>query len=165
MQRTEPLPPDALNKLEKTTTTNSCALGFPGGTANSWLLLGLGMKPHVVAATSRFLVTTFTFGTFVAYIISGQLRLTYALAYGLINLAAAPVGMALFRRAALPSLALLTLSLAMGAAAMGAFVGAEFAPAVQYQVARLAGAAPTRPIEDGFHLYRFCRGHEVFAPH
>ena len=42
-----------------------CALGFPGGTAMSWLMLGLRVRPHVVAATSRFLVMAFTFGTFV----------------------------------------------------------------------------------------------------
>lgn len=31
----------------------------------SWLMLSLRVRPHVVAATSRFLVMSFSFGTFI----------------------------------------------------------------------------------------------------
>jgi hypothetical protein len=37
----------------------ACALGLPAGPTMAWLLLNLGLKPHVVAGTSRFLVLCF----------------------------------------------------------------------------------------------------------
>jgi hypothetical protein len=37
----------------------ACALGLPAGPMMAWLLLNLGLKPHVVAGTSRFLVLCF----------------------------------------------------------------------------------------------------------
>ena len=99
-----------------------------------------------------------------AYVISGTLRVRHALVYGAVNLIVAPVGMAAFRRAALPSSALLALSLAMGTISMAAFAALELAPALMYLKRRLAGEAALRPLEDGFKLARFCRAHEVL-PH
>ncbi len=69
--------------------------------------------------------------------------------------------MALFRRAAPPSSLLLLISLGIGLAAMGAFAGAELLPAVQYAVRRLRERAPSRPMEDGFSMARFCRAHDL----
>jgi hypothetical protein len=37
----------------------ACAVGVPAGPMMAWLLLNLGLKPHVVAGTSRFLVLCF----------------------------------------------------------------------------------------------------------
>jgi uncharacterized membrane protein YfcA len=37
----------------------ACALGLPAGPMMAWLLLHLGLKPHVMAGTSRFLVLCF----------------------------------------------------------------------------------------------------------
>ncbi|KAI8465134.1 MAG: hypothetical protein J3K34DRAFT_438042 [Monoraphidium minutum] len=101
---------------------------------------------------------TFTFGTFVAYIITGNLRVSYALAYGLINLMVAPLGMSLFRRAALPSHVLLLFSAAMGLAAMGALAAMQLAPWARQFAGVAAGREAPR---DGnmFALARFCEGH------
>jgi hypothetical protein len=70
-----------------------CALGLPGGPMMAFMLLALGLKPEVVAGTSRFLVLCFTFGSFVAHIIAGSLEPTLAASFGLLNLALAPLGM------------------------------------------------------------------------
>lgn len=75
----------------------------------------------------------------------------------------APVGMSLFRRAALPSSAILAVSLAIGVASAAAFAAGELAPALRYLTARLDGGAPLRPLEDGFQMARFCRAHEMHA--
>lgn len=99
-----------------------------------------------------------------AYIISGNLRIRHALVYGAVNLIVAPVGMAAFRRAALPSSALLALSLAMGMVSMAAFAALELAPSLVYLRRRLEGGAALRPLEDSFSLARFCRAHDIF-PH
>lgn len=139
-----------------------CALGFPAGPFFSWLLIGMRVKPHVIAATSRFLVMLFTFGSFVAYIISGNLRRNYALIYGAINLLLAPLGMVLFHRARLPSHLLLSISLAMGVIAMGAIAGAEVAPWLQHFVLQRHGVGSDLRIENTFNIGRFCHGHQYY---
>ncbi|GBF89957.1 hypothetical protein Rsub_02661 [Raphidocelis subcapitata] len=139
----------------------SCAVGLPGGPLLAWLLLGLRVKPHVVAATSRFLVTCFLLGSFVAYVIAGNLHLSYALVYGLINLALAPLGTWLFARVAPPSRVLLALSLALGLPAMGVLAATELVPALAHARAMAAGLAAPRPMEDGFVMARFCKAHAL----
>jgi len=131
----------------------------------SWLLLGLHVRPHVVAATARLLVMAFTFGSCLAYVISGNLRVKHAVGYGLINLIVAPIGMALFQRAKLPSTALLLLSLTLGVAAMASFAGAELAPALDHLRDRLEGRATFRPLEDGFKLLRYCHTRKLVGVH
>jgi hypothetical protein len=92
-----------------------CALGLPGGNATAQMLLALGLKPRVVAGSSRFLVLCFMFGSFVAHIITGNLTPTLALGYGLINLGVAPLGMLLFTKLRVRGHRVILLSLLMGA--------------------------------------------------
>lgn len=91
-----------------------CALGLPGGPIMAHMLLALGVKPEVVAGTSRFLVLCFTFGSFVAHIISGGLEPTLATAFGLLNLVIAPLGMFLVTRIQPRGLYVIGFSLFMG---------------------------------------------------
>lgn len=93
-----------------------CALGLPGGPMMAHQLLSLGLKPEVVAGSSRFLVMCFTFGSFVANIISGGLEPTLAAAFGLLNLGLAPLGMFLITRVQPRGVYVIGLSLAMGVA-------------------------------------------------
>lgn len=95
-----------------------CALGQPAGPAMAVLLLRFGLKPHVVAGTSRFLVLCFFFGCFVAYAITGTYQKKLALAYGLLNLGLAPLGMLIFNRLRIRSQHLLLVSLLMGVIGM-----------------------------------------------
>jgi uncharacterized membrane protein YfcA len=141
----------------------SCALGLPGGPLLAWLLLGLRVRPHVVAATSRFLVTCFLFGCFVAYIISGTLQLRYALVYGLINLLLAPLGTYLFARAAPPSRWLLLLSVAIGVFSLATLIATELVPGLVHARAVAAGLEDARAGEDGFVMARFCHAHAIQA--
>lgn len=97
-----------------------CALGLPGGPMMAYLLLGFGLKPHVVAGTSRFLVLCFFFGCFVAYAILGTYHKKLAMAYGLLNLGLAPLGMLVFNRLRLRSQHLLLVSFVMGFVGMAA---------------------------------------------
>eukprot|EP00878_Enallax_costatus_P007443 GHUV01007795.1.p1 GENE.GHUV01007795.1~~GHUV01007795.1.p1 ORF type:complete len:430 (+),score=109.96 GHUV01007795.1:1726-3015(+) len=91
-----------------------CALGQPAGPAMAFLLLRFGLKPHVVAGTSRFLVLCFFFGCFVAYAIAGTYQKKLALAYGLLNLGLAPFDMLIFNGLRIRSQHLLLVSLLMG---------------------------------------------------
>lgn len=91
-----------------------CALGLPGGPVMAHMLLALGLKPEVVAGTSRFLVLCFTFGSFVAHNISGGLQPTLAAAFGLLNLGLAPLGMLLITRVQPRGQFVIGLSLFMG---------------------------------------------------
>jgi hypothetical protein len=97
-----------------------CALGLPGGPMMAYLLLGFGLKPHVVAGTSRFLVLCFFFGCFVAYAILGTYHRKLAMAYGLLNLGLAPLGMLVFNRLRMRSRHLLLVSFVMGFVGMAA---------------------------------------------
>lgn len=146
-----------------------CALGMPSGPAMAGMLLALGIKPHVVAGSSRFLVLCFCFGSFVAYIIAGNLAPRLAAAYGLINLGLAPLGMLLFRRLRLRSSHLLLLSLVMGLLGMACITIWQLVPLL----ARLAGTWESLPTGiraeqsvdaataykgDTFEFQRYCQG-------
>ncbi|WIA20128.1 hypothetical protein OEZ85_005978 [Tetradesmus obliquus] len=147
----------------------ACALGLPAGPMMAWLLLHLGLKPHVVAGTSRFLVLCFCFGVFVAYIIAGNLHRQLAAAYGLLNLGLAPLGMLIFRKLNLRSHLLLTFSLIMGMLGMVSIVVWQLVPLL----AHLAGKGHLLPstmdqrsvvnsvVHHGneFEIMRFCLGH------
>jgi hypothetical protein len=91
-----------------------CALGLPGGPMMASMLLALGLKPEVVAGTSRFLVLCFTFGSFVAHIIAGGLEPTLAASFGLLNLALAPIGMFIVAKLRPRGVYVIGLSLFMG---------------------------------------------------
>jgi hypothetical protein len=91
----------------------------------------------------------------------GNLRFTYAAAYGLVTLILAPVGMAIVRRLAPPSRPILLVSLAFGLSAMAALAAFELVPDLRHARAVAAGAAPFSPQEDGFVMARFCRAHEL----
>lgn len=95
-----------------------CALGLPGGQVMSQMLLALGLKPRVVAGTSRFLVLCFMFGSIVAHVIGGSLKGSSAAtaAFGLVNLGLAPLGMLLFCKFKPRGLLVLYMSLFMGLA-------------------------------------------------
>lgn len=143
-----------------------CALGLPGGPMMAYLLLGFGLKPHVVAGTSRFLVLCFFFGCFVAYAILGTYHKKLAMAYGLLNLGLAPLGMLIFNRLRLRSQHLLLISLVMGCVGMGAVFVYQLIPLL----ANAAGAGhhivdhieygPVRAsvVDSGnyFDISRFC---------
>jgi hypothetical protein len=94
----------------------------------------------------------------------GNLRMTYAAAYGIITLILAPVGMGLVRRLAPPSLSILLASLLFGTAAMVTLAVAELAPDIKHARAVAAGAAPFNILEDGFVMARFCQGHALLHP-
>ncbi|KAF6255424.1 hypothetical protein COO60DRAFT_1535259 [Scenedesmus sp. NREL 46B-D3] len=144
----------------------ACALGLPAGPMMAWLLLHLGLKPHVVAGTSRFLVLCFCFGVFVAYIIAGNLQRQVAAAYGLLNLGLAPLGMLVFRKLNLKSHFLLTFSLIMGMLGMVSITVWQLVPLL----ASLVGQAHLLPGHMGetavlasvgqrgneFDMQRFC---------
>lgn len=91
-----------------------CALGLPGGPIMAHMLLALGLKPKVVAGTSRFLVLCFTFGSFVAHNIAGGLEPTLAASFGLLNLGLAPLGMFLITKTQPRGAFVIGLSLFMG---------------------------------------------------
>jgi hypothetical protein len=95
-----------------------CALGLPGGPIMAHMLLALGLKPEVVAGTSRFLVLCFTFGSFVAHNIAGGLEPTLAASFGLLNLGLAPLGMFLITKTQPRGVFVISFSLFMGMAGL-----------------------------------------------
>jgi hypothetical protein len=135
----------------------------------AYLLLWLGIKPHIVAGTSRFLVMCFCFGSFVAYIIAGNLERNLAAAYGLLNLGLAPLGLLLFKKLKIRSTVVLLVSLGMGLLGVVTLTVWQLVPLL----AHLAGTADRLPAHvrvnhiiqpalakygNQFDLQRFCLG-------
>jgi len=135
----------------------SSAAGTAGGPVQAQLLLLLRLKPHVVAGTSRVLLSAFTLGTAAAYAVSGNLQITYGLVFGLMNLVLAPLGLLAFRRLRLPTHVVLLLSLAMGAFGLLAVAGRRLVPELHLVVAAMGGRV-TLPADERFDMSRFCRG-------
>eukprot|EP00775_Hariotina_reticulata_P005189 gene5189-5427_t len=150
-----------------------CALGLPSGPAMAYLLLWLGLKPHIVAGTSRFLVMCFCFGSFVAYLIAGNLQRNMAAAYGLLNLGLAPLGLLLFKKLKIRSTIVLLVSLAMGLLGVVSLVVWQLVPLL----AHLAGTSDRLPKDvqanhamlpaltkagNQFDLQRFCLGKHYY---
>jgi uncharacterized membrane protein YfcA len=131
--------------------------GMAGGPVQAQLLLLLRLKPHVVAGTSRVLLSAFTLGTAVAYAVSGNLQTTYGLVFGLLNLAVAPLGLLLFRRLRLPTFAVLGLSLAMGALAAAVLLARRLVPELALVAAASRGHVVLPP-DERFTMARFCHG-------
>eukprot|EP00877_Chromochloris_zofingiensis_P001373 jgi/Chrzof1/11236/Cz05g28310.t1 len=129
----------------------ACCLGMPAGASAAWLMLKMGMKPHVVAGSSRCMVMFCMFGVFIAYIISGNLQLSYALAYGALNLVIAPVGLLLFRKLRLPSIHLVMISAAMAVAGLVVIVVCLLGPALRH-----VATVGVTDFEDAFSIARFC---------
>lgn len=144
------------------------ALGLPAGPTMAYLMLMLGLKPHVVAGSSRFLVLCFCFGVFVAYIIAGNLHRQLALAFGLLNLGLAPLGMLLFRKLNWQTHVLLIMSLVMGTVGMVCIIVWQLVPLLAYLAGteqhlpyRMANSAVKESIirsGNTFQLMRFCLG-------
>jgi len=150
-----------------------CALGLPGGPMMAQLLLLLGIKPEVVAGTSRFLVLCFTFGSFVAHIISGGLEPTLAAAFGLLNLGLAPLGMFLITKVQPRGAVVIGLSLFMGVSGLVIVTVWQLVPLMAALVAAHTGGKVQLPGRIGhgqdiaasllasgntFELDRFCHG-------
>lgn len=145
-----------------------CALGLPGGPVMAQMLLMLGLKPEVVAGTSRFLVLCFTFGSFVAHIIAGSLEPTLAASFGLLNLALAPLGMFLITKFQPKGVYVIGLSLFMGVLGVVVVIVWQLVPLM----AALVGPDPamrtgrggtiTASLQEAgnhFNLGRFCHAH------
>jgi uncharacterized membrane protein YfcA len=98
------------------------------------LLLWLGLRPHIVSGTSRFLVLNFSVGTFVAYIIAGNLTFQLAAAFALLNVGLAPLGMVLSRAVRMPAMLPLLLSLAMGVSGLIIVTIMQVVPLLAYRI-------------------------------
>lgn len=134
------------------------ALGMPGSAMFAYCVLALGIRPHVAAASSRFVLTAFTFGMFVAYTIAGNLRISYALAYGVVNLLCAPLGVLLFQKAHIRGLHVMLISLYLGLLGMCVLTAAQLAPSLRRLIKERSGAVPWDE-QDRFDLARYCSSH------
>lgn len=135
----------------------SSSAGMAGGPIQAQLLLLLKLKPHVVAGTSRVLLSAFTLGTAVAFAVSGNLQVSYGLVFGLGNLILAPLGLLIFKKLRLPTFAVLGLSLAMGVIAVVALTLRRLAPELSLVAAALRGHVVLPP-DERFTMSRFCHG-------
>jgi uncharacterized membrane protein YfcA len=135
----------------------SSSAGMAGGPIQAQLLLLLKLKPHVVAGTSRVLLSAFTLGTAVAFAVSGNLQVSYGLVFGLGNLVLAPLGLLIFKKLRLPTFAVLGLSLMMGAISVVVLTLRRLAPELSLVAAALKGHVILPP-DERFTMSRFCHG-------